>query len=423
MQPYRPRESILSLFDPLAGGQSTPDRNTPSPDASSDKENDGPGPVTVFFNRAYTQPAPCTVKTPIGKLIDFAETPYHGSDDEDWDESLLDEDGEDMMGAEDGTMTGRLIDKLRSSRENEFILSSGLNSPQTPSDRRPLADIRLESSPDGVPVFSKLSSPQSIHTPSPSPTSPQFTANKQTPSEHSLSGIIHSINLSANQPSPSVNGLGGNHQEDAENSMQVEIMVCPPDSVPQSPVVSSYPSPALLNPRTPLVSSPSVTSPSLSAASRRLQVNTSSSDPRRTSVDLYSSFSMQIQSPDMSFDLLNDKISFLGLGHDSFLNGGDDTLDFQKQREIGAIPEEVEKKEQDLVISKVSTHSSPCSDKTDTPSTPASRPTVFSLPPAKKTAISRHSLPVDDADEVKADGEAPPLGTFASIPFPPHLTC
>ena len=37
-----------------------------------------------------------------------------------------------------------------------------------------------------------------------------------------------------------------------------------------------------------------------------------------------------MQSADMSFDLLNDKVSFLGHGQDSFWGGGDDTLDFSE---------------------------------------------------------------------------------------------
>ncbi|KAJ2969291.1 hypothetical protein NUW54_g12999 [Trametes sanguinea] len=64
-------------------------------------------------------------------------------------------------------------------------------------------------------------------------------------------------------------------------------------------------------------------------------------DPRRTSVDLYSSFHLQMQSVDMSFDLLNDKISFLGNGQDSFWAGGesgDDTMfEFDEENRVPAM--------------------------------------------------------------------------------------
>ena len=53
-------------------------------------------------------------------------------------------------------------------------------------------------------------------------------------------------------------------------------------------------------------------------------------DPRRTSVDLYSSFHLQMQSAEMSFDLLNDKISFLGGAQDSFWAGADDGPEFDE---------------------------------------------------------------------------------------------
>lgn len=74
--------------------------------------------------------------------------------------------------------------------------------------------------------------------------------------------------------------------------------------------------------------------PSASSQPHRLRPNppkTSSHDPKRRSIDLYSSFQLQLQSEDASFDLLNDKISFLasGSGMESFMNAmeGDDSFD------------------------------------------------------------------------------------------------
>lgn len=93
MNTNRPRDSILSLFDPLAA-PTTPERDVSTPDSASDKENDGPGQVTVFFNRIYTKPqTPTHVASPsTGQLIDFGDISIRDESDA----SLLDEDGKDL---------------------------------------------------------------------------------------------------------------------------------------------------------------------------------------------------------------------------------------------------------------------------------------------------------------------------------------
>ncbi|EGO24363.1 hypothetical protein SERLADRAFT_467536, partial [Serpula lacrymans var. lacrymans S7.9] len=76
-----------------------------------------------------------------------------------------------------------------------------------------------------------------------------------------------------------------------------------------------------------------VSSPSPRARLRpRSNTTTSSLDPRRTSVDLHTSFNWQLQCPEASFDLLNDRISFLG-GQESFLKGLDDMDEFNMEAE------------------------------------------------------------------------------------------
>ncbi len=92
MNTNRPRDSILSLFDPLAT-PATPERELSSPDSASDKENDGPGQVTIFFNRIYTKQQSSHASSPsTGKLIDFGDISVHDESDA----SLLDEDGKDL---------------------------------------------------------------------------------------------------------------------------------------------------------------------------------------------------------------------------------------------------------------------------------------------------------------------------------------
>ena len=61
--------------------------------------------------------------------------------------------------------------------------------------------------------------------------------------------------------------------------------------------------------------SPDSSLPSLlSNENLRREITTGSSDPRRISCDLQTSFSLVMQSTEMSFDLLNDKIPFFGQG-------------------------------------------------------------------------------------------------------------
>src|SRR6266849_7122669 len=79
----RPRESLLTLFDPLFSGDPEtppppPCRDVPSPDLGSDKENAAPShasdnsiTLTKFFNRVYTRPkAQLPRSLPKGQLID-----------------------------------------------------------------------------------------------------------------------------------------------------------------------------------------------------------------------------------------------------------------------------------------------------------------------------------------------------------------
>jgi hypothetical protein len=112
------------------------------------------------------------------------------------------------------------------------------------------------------------------------------------------------------------------------------INICPPDE--------ELPSPSYHNENDAAVTSadfsPTHLSPNSSTTStymRRHNINTDANDPRRASVDLQTSFSIHLQSADMSFDLLNDKISFFGQPQDSLFWPGVpeedaevDTLDF-----------------------------------------------------------------------------------------------
>lgn len=83
---------------------------------------------------------------------------------------------------------------------------------------------------------------------------------------------------------------------------------------------------------------PELESDEENAPSARLRPNppnTSSNDRNRVSVDLHASFQMQMQSEDMSFDLLSDKLSFLNPqnGMESFLSTVEDDPSFDLEME------------------------------------------------------------------------------------------
>lgn len=341
MNTRRPRDSILCLFDPLAA-PSTPERETPSADSASDKENDGPGQVTVFFNRIYTketssQPVSTSCR---GNLIDFGDTSLH----DEYEASLLDEDCGGMNFG-DGGMLYLATLLVWSDLAVDDSMSFGPVTCAAPGNavsplRQPLADIRIETVTEPVvqpKLIEGLDSPERIAWPKESNLVSPTVAPKGAP----LADVINSINLSAlslsRSPSPTPSRLPTDDAlplpETEDESLRStdsfpEISVCPPD---EEPVVPSHPT-------TPISSPESLSAPR--PAMRRLQANTSAADHRRVSVDLQSSFSLQMQSPEMSFDLLNDKISFLS----QEAMEGDDTLDFRTSpRPMPAIAEEAHK--------------------------------------------------------------------------------
>ncbi|EKM58632.1 uncharacterized protein PHACADRAFT_27086 [Phanerochaete carnosa HHB-10118-sp] len=306
MDSFIPQENVLSLFDPLVRPE-TPPRNTSSPEPASDKENDvQPGPVTVFFSRIYKDiPVQKISKNPKGKLIDFGErTPVPPRQ-----EDMLGDEGFDCF-AED---------------EEEVPDSPGVS-------RRPLADIDLEQIPQTLRrpsiIPEDLEDVQSVYDPvSSAPAGTPFT------------DVVNSINLSAMT-------LTDFQDPPVASSAFIcpNIAVCSPE-----PAVIAESTPARLESRADtscgssfvLLSPTAHTSTSTDlppCGTRRTQTSnlTSSADPRRISVDLQSTFSLHMQSADMSFDLINDKISFLNASNSSWTivdaDRDDDTFELTKQR-------------------------------------------------------------------------------------------
>lgn len=104
-----------------------------------------------------------------------------------------------------------------------------------------------------------------------------------------------------------------------------DINICPPDE-DQSPSILDNENSFIPDTHSATHLSPAAAT--TLGATRRQNVHTYADDPRRASVDLQSSFSLHIQSTDMSFDLLNDRISFFGQQQENSYE--DDTLDFGK---------------------------------------------------------------------------------------------
>ena len=300
MQVHKPRDSILSLFDPLVA-PGTPPRNTGSPDStSSDKENDSPnnkqpGETTIFFNRIYKENPVYEAKSPKGKLIDFGEASFVSC-------------GDEGTRGEDGAM----------SEDEDASMSPFF-------ERRPLADLEIEKTvpststfPDVPPIIPTLCQPSWSES---STTLSTLTSNPS--SATTLADVINEINLSAMTLADKEN------QPVTDKLSCPDITVCPPEvepapSIPQvEEILNSPPDQSYL-------------SPVSSGATRRTSNCISPNDPRRASVDLQSAFKLQMQSSDMSFDLLNDKISFLnpaGLGCSlAEADANDDTFDLAKEQ-------------------------------------------------------------------------------------------
>ncbi|KAI0636008.1 hypothetical protein C8Q77DRAFT_1155735 [Trametes polyzona] len=322
----KPRNSVLFLFDPLQQSPSTPRRDSSPELGASDKENDvPPGDVTMFFDRMYAAPKQQDARphTPSGKLIDIGDTP---AKDKLWD---------------DTEHAGSDADEEQS--EYEVDSRGTIIAPS----RTPLADLEVEDTPKPQPdtrrpfqasVLASATSPSRQEQP--------LRALLAAPQGSPLAEVINSINLSAlaishdgtptaEKPS-SLDNVAT--QSGRPPSPFPEITVCAPET-------PSMPEFDLGRDEKPS-GSPTANGTTLRPPSTLTQL--SPDDPRRTSIDLYSSFHLQMQSSDMSFDLLNDKISFLGNGQDSFWAGGEDAmLDFDEENQVPTknhkvIPESIE---------------------------------------------------------------------------------
>lgn len=341
----RPRDSLLSLFDPLS--QSNPSSDTsetpphhdrdlvsPSPsEGGSDKENSTPAEVNAhptmgvspmtfnkFFSRPYTDhnPLPTQVPLPLDRLIDFdvsvvVDDRVQGEIEESGDES----GAEDVARAEspEEEVEDENNDTPRLEDNSVFSSTSLRLDDRAPTPRRPLADISLavvalsssspavsSSSPTKNSVKDYFTS-RSAPPPSPKPT--------RAPESSRLFSVMDSINSADGSPSSSPNA-----SPNASPPMSPIEEHARDETISQTPKITVH-SPASLEDNSDTLS-PLPTAPIPRLRSHISHTSTSEAfDPRRVSVDLQSSFSSYIACPESSFDLLNDRISFIN--HDSFL--------------------------------------------------------------------------------------------------------
>ncbi|KAL1739661.1 hypothetical protein HDZ31DRAFT_49006 [Schizophyllum fasciatum] len=296
----RPRPSILEMFDPLAR-PSTPPRDGSASD--SDKENSLPPNaelgLSAIFGRTYKLPhdsptQPRQLKTrlvDVGDVtLDLSKVHVQDYDSDEEDHHLL-------------TMTMPEEDEeeaLESDNENPeppAAVPTRHSSPSTP--RTPLGELQVDQE---TPVLrSKVFKRRVLDF---SPRTPQAFAKSP------LSSVIDDVNTSGrmfgsqNQNSPALGSplpspklapeiRVSTAESDSDNGVEADVE----ENENDVPEVQHAPPQPSLRP-----------SPTLRPSARN---SFASNTSNRMSLDLQSSFQLHFESSDASFDLMNDKISFL----------------------------------------------------------------------------------------------------------------
>ncbi|KAI6107953.1 hypothetical protein F5141DRAFT_1028061 [Pisolithus sp. B1] len=366
-----PRYSVLSLFDPLATPtkEADSDRDVATPDsaAGSDKENAVPhysGPynskygdsdeltMTAFFNRTYkTQPSHF-LSVPLRKrLIDVGDATVTIEDASEMLSTLAISEGSapDMR---EGPSSDRntSIDYCSTSASDPH--HSETEQMQTPRPLRfpsqvrpPLADIAVDTTP--IPhrknciLASDHYSPPSTVVRVPnirpsanigqSPLSSLMSAMPQRGEEASSTATEmplreEGVVIVISEPSENNQTSNLNAAYPLLTDTHLSEAALPPspssvtESLPESTAADATEDPAFLS----------------VGPQPRLRSKTTSNqetNPIRCSVDLQSSFNWQLQCPDASFDLLNDRISFFG-GDSFMLTTDGDEFDVSAKEEM-----------------------------------------------------------------------------------------
>ncbi|KAK0466430.1 uncharacterized protein EV420DRAFT_830235 [Desarmillaria tabescens] len=300
----RPRESLLTMFDPLFGSvsqQNGGDSSVELDDYDSEKENNMPlGDVTMisFFNGAL-KPKACPQPAPLKRrLVDIGDVTV---DSTLLMNEVLEEIGEDEESEDENStiILGPIGKTPMAPSSVEIVATPRLN------PRAPFAELRMEREVTPV-AHKRLLTRQKQHT---NPT----TANDSAAQPHSsLSSLIDAVT------SAGVSFAGS----------KPTLSEAWPNVVPVSPKVSEVTiiSPFQTSPTNiPLPSSPIDVSELDAPTPRPRKPPPSVRDHDRRSLDLHASFQLQFGSAESSFDLLTDKISFLcSRSHDFDITSGDE---------------------------------------------------------------------------------------------------
>jgi hypothetical protein len=333
----RPRESILELFDPL----NCPLPSTPPSDSGSDKENvttnheAGPSgenlTMTAFFSRTYKS-KPSQVRTvppltPRGRLVDISMlvdgdmSPGLPTEEEEKVESLHTSEkvsssiGENLGRDDDDTITVKLPSAFPTPRNSS-----------TP--RTPLAEIPFEIKLSPLPRKEKL------HKREVDPPANRATTTTQHPDNHppplSLSSIVNNVNAEG------VPFAMARKFRPPKLRRKV-VATCPQEIIPSEEYLSEDKAPVIViapvpedEPRNDPVLHQTFSKAKFLCP--RSKAVTSTPKAKHSSADLHVSFNLQSQFPEASFDLMNDKISFLTM-EKSLLYQDDETRDRQPPAE------------------------------------------------------------------------------------------
>ncbi|KAH6916909.1 hypothetical protein BKA70DRAFT_1417694 [Coprinopsis sp. MPI-PUGE-AT-0042] len=318
----RPRASILSLFDPLTQvtEPSTPPRNNESPVFDSDKENDGPQhrtdlTLTTFFNKTYKPNHPLP-KHLTRRLVDVGDVtvqdvdPVGPDSDDDEDNEAFEAALKEFDDDEGDTLTFRQIAVAAtpkwnaetpkasgSERFNKFASESPSGAPRTP-----LGDLPIEE--ETTPVLrhhpmkrQTVTSPSKlsyVHIVVTEPEAEEDEPDTPVFANPSFGAAELQMKLTSTQPAPLATSQSSLNLSTLPNSADSLIAERSDLSISSSSFGSDF-----------VTSTPSLEVP----LRRRTPTSASSDDRNRYSCDLQSSFQMQINDSDASFDLLNDKIS------------------------------------------------------------------------------------------------------------------
>ncbi|KAK0500591.1 hypothetical protein EDD18DRAFT_1459333 [Armillaria luteobubalina] len=300
----RPRESLLTLFDPLFGSVSQRnggDSSVELDDYDSEKENNMPlGDVsmTSFFSGSLkkARPQPALLKR---RLVDVGDVTVDNTllMNEVWEEMREDEESDD----ENSTAILGPVGKTPRA-------SSSVNSVATPrlNPRTPFAELRMEREVTPV-AHKRLLTRQKQLTNTP------IACDSATQPQSSLSSLVDAVTSA---------GLSFAGSKPAFSETWPDVV---PVS-PRMPVVAITSSLQASPVNIPLPLSP-IDISDLGAPIPRPRLPAPIRAHDRQSLDLQSSFQLQFDSAESSFDLLTDKISFLcSRSHDFDMTSGDEDM-------------------------------------------------------------------------------------------------